>query len=67
MDKYLITRKKIEEYAGTETLKCIVVGQRLESDVADYPNLKKRIFRRNGQKWNLVDFENIMEPEAGSF
>ena len=45
---------------GTEILKCIVVGQRLDSDVADYPDLKKRIYRSKGSKWNLVDFENII-------
>ncbi|WP_293266217.1 cupin domain-containing protein [Neptunomonas sp.] len=50
---------------GTKTLKCIVVGQRLESDIADYPELKKRIYRSKGQKWNLVDFDNIMEPDGG--
>lgn len=51
---------------GSEILKCIVVGQRLEHDTADYPALKKRIYRTKGQKWNLVDFENIAEPEAGN-
>ena len=50
---------------GTTTLRCIVVGQRLPHDVADYPNLNKRIFRPQGLKWNLVDLENITEPEAG--
>ncbi len=30
---------------GTEVLKCIVVGQRLDHDVADYTNLDKRIYR----------------------
>lgn len=50
---------------GSTTLRCIVVGQRLPHDVADYPNLKKRIFRHQGLKWNLVDLENITEPTAG--
>ncbi len=50
---------------GGKTLKCIVVGQRLEHDVADYTQLKKRIYRHKGQKWNLVDFEHIAEPEGG--
>ena len=46
-------------------LKCIVVGQRLEHDVGDYPRLKKRIYRNKGLKWNLVDLENIDDPTAG--
>lgn len=50
---------------GNALLKCIVVGQRLDHDVADYPNLKKRIYRNEGLKWNLVDMDNIVEPTAG--
>jgi len=50
---------------GPALLKCIVVGQRLNHDVGDYPNLKKRIYRNSGMKWNLVDIENIEEPVAG--
>ncbi len=46
-------------------LKCIVVGQRLDHDVGDYPTLKKRIYRNKGMKWNLVDIDNIDEPVAG--
>lgn len=51
---------------SSSLLKCIVVGQRLDRDVGDYPNLKKRIYRNKGMKWNLVDFENIDEPFAGN-
>lgn len=50
---------------GNALLKCIVVGQRLDHDVGDYPNLKKRIYRNKGLKWNLVDMDNIVEPTAG--
>ena len=53
------------ENTSNQLLKCIVVGQRLDHDVADYPRLKKRIFRNKGLKWNLVDIEEIEEPEAG--
>ncbi|PKF49913.1 cupin domain-containing protein [Enterovibrio nigricans] len=49
---------------GTETLRCIVVGQRLAHDEADYPNKKKRIFRNEGRPWQLVDIENIVDPNA---
>ena len=50
---------------GDEILKCIVVGQRLNHDVADYPRLNKRIFRNQGLKWSLVDLQEIEEPVAG--
>ena len=50
---------------GNEVLKCIIVGQRLDHDVGDYPNLKKRIYRNKNLAWNLVDLENISEPIAG--
>lgn len=51
---------------GTEILRCIVVGQRLAQDVADYPRLKKRIYRNVGMPWNLVDHAAIEEPKAGA-
>lgn len=43
---------------GSEPLVCLVIGQRLSHDVADYPNLKKRLNRSNGE-WNVVDHSNI--------
>jgi len=53
------------ENTGDQVLKCIVVGQRLKHDVADYPRLNKRIFRNDGLKWNLVNLDDIEEPVAG--
>jgi uncharacterized cupin superfamily protein len=50
---------------GNTVLRCIVVGQRLDHDVGEYPLKKKRIYRNRGMKWNLVDLENISEPIAG--
>lgn len=50
---------------GSSILKCIVVGQRLDHDVADYTDVNKRIFRNTGMPWNLVDIDNIEEPVAG--
>lgn len=50
---------------GISVLRCIVVGQRLDHDVADYSELGKRIYRHKGLPWNLVDIENITEPVAG--
>jgi len=46
---------------GTETLVCLVMGQRLEQDVADYPNKEKRLYRNSGE-WNLVDLKSISNP-----
>ena len=50
---------------GDTVLKCIVVGQRLDHDVGDYPNLNKRIYRQKGMPWNLVDIDSIEEPNGG--
>ena len=50
---------------GAETLRCIVVGQRLDHDVCDYPASGKRLFRNRGMKWNLVELDSVCEPEAG--
>jgi len=47
---------------GTETLRCIVVGERLAHDVGDYPALGKRVYRNAGMKWNVVDHSDITEP-----
>ncbi len=46
---------------GKEQLICIVVGQRLEQDVGDYPNKEKRIYRHSGI-WDLVDLKDIVDP-----
>ena len=47
---------------GAETLICLVMGQRLEQDVADYPNQGKRLYRNSGN-WDLVDLKNISDPK----
>ena len=49
--------------SGNEILKCIVVGQRLDHDVGDYPKLNKRLYRNQDMSWNLVDIEGIVEPK----
>ncbi len=51
--------------SGKSVLRYIVVGERLEHDVADYPNQEKRIFRNKGLPWNLVNLDEIEEPQAG--
>jgi len=50
---------------GDENLVCIVVGQRLDHDVGDYPNLKKRIYRNKGLARDVVDHESIQNPSVG--
>ncbi len=50
---------------GPDKLRALVIGQRLDHDVADYTNLNKRIYRHKGLPWNLVDHEHISEPVAG--
>jgi len=48
---------------GTTTLKCIVVGQRLDHDVADYTRLNKRIYRNDGMNWDVVNHDRIDTPK----
>jgi len=50
---------------GDETLICLVMGRRLEQDVADYPNLGKRLYRNSGD-WDLVDIDDITLPPRGN-
>jgi uncharacterized cupin superfamily protein len=49
---------------GLEVLRCIVVGQRLIQDVADYPRLGKRLYRYNGLN-DLVKLKDISNPNVG--
>lgn len=49
---------------GSETLVCIVAGQRLTHDVADYPRLGKRIFRYDGHN-DLVGKDDIDAVKMG--
>lgn len=51
---------------GAETLRLLVIGQRLAHDVGDYPRQGKRIFRNEGVAWNLVDHDAITTPNAGA-
>lgn len=51
---------------GDAVLRMIVVGERLDHDVADYPRKSKRIFRNKGMAWNLVDTDAISSPPAGT-
>jgi uncharacterized cupin superfamily protein len=46
---------------GDKTLVILVIGQRLDQDIADYPDKNKRLYRNNG-KWDLVDLSNVIDP-----
>lgn len=50
---------------SNSVFKCIVVGQRLDHEVVDYPKLGKRLFCNNGMPYNLVSKSEIEEPELG--
>ena len=50
---------------SSELLKYIVVGERLDHDVADYPNQNKRLYRNKGEQWDLVNINNVSHPKAG--
>jgi uncharacterized cupin superfamily protein len=43
---------------GTEPLVCLVIGQRLQQDVTDYPRKRQRLYRHSGER-NVVDYANI--------
>jgi len=46
---------------GDQTLVFLVVGQRLQHEVADYPDKGRRLYK-DGSEWNLVDVENLHDP-----
>ncbi|MCC1493602.1 cupin domain-containing protein [Cognatishimia sp. F0-27] len=51
---------------GDQTLRCLVIGQRLDHDIGDYPNKGKRIFRNVGLPWTLVDHDALTSVTAGA-
>lgn len=51
---------------GADALRCIVVGQRLDHDVGDYPEKGLRIFRSVGLPWQVVRHEDITSPGGGA-
>ena len=50
---------------SSSVLRCIVVGQRLAQDVADYPRLNKRLYRNAGIGSDLVDMTQLEHPQVG--
>ena len=51
---------------GDDVLTCLVIGQRLAQDVADYPRLGKRLYRNDGMPWDLADIAALDHPKAGA-
>jgi uncharacterized cupin superfamily protein len=49
---------------GSDLLRCLVVGQRLNYDIGDYPRLGKRLYRY-GQVNDLVNLGDISHPSVG--
>ena len=45
---------------GSSILECIIVGQRLDFDIVDYPEQARRFYRANGKKGDLVDMVVIV-------
>ncbi len=44
---------------GETILRCIVAGERRAHDVCDYPDLGKRLYRNEGQPWEMVEMAAI--------
>ena len=44
---------------GAEPLRCIVVGERRDHDVCDYPEKQIRLYRNKGLEWNVVAHQAI--------
>lgn len=51
---------------GEETLRILVMGQRLPHDVGDYPRKGQRIFRNAGLPYDLVPLAAIEHPVMGA-
>lgn len=51
---------------GTQTLRILVIGQRLPHDVGDYPHQGQRIYRNEGLAWDLVPHTAMTHPQAGA-
>ena len=47
---------------GSSPMTCIVVGQRLDCDVVDYPEQNKRLYRYAGKTGDFVDIAAVSDP-----
>lgn len=50
---------------GSDTLVCLVAGQRLDHDTGDYPHQKKRIYRNKNREADVVDLSDVKHPSVG--
>lgn len=48
---------------GIEILRILVIGERADHDICDYPNQKKRLWRHKGQPPSLVDLARVKTPK----
>lgn len=44
---------------GSDTLRCLVIGQRLDHEVALYPEKQKKLYINRGHGWDLADVSAI--------
>ena len=51
---------------GEAVFRCIVVGERLPHDVADYPRRGQRIFRNVGLPWTIAEMSALTELRPGA-
>ena len=47
---------------GSLPMTCIVLGQRLDCDVVDYPEQNKRLYRYAGKAGDLVNIAAVSHP-----
>lgn len=51
---------------GPETLRLLVIGERLAHDVGDYPRQGKRIWRQGDMEADVVEHRHIEHPRVGT-
>lgn len=51
---------------GSGGLRVLLMGQRLDHGVCDYPDQGKQLYRNAGQPWDLVDRDAIAHSNAGA-
>lgn len=75
MDKCLLTKEDIDAHEGTAKIHFLnsnakrinksLGEETIAVKAGDYVNLNKRMYRNKGMAWNLVDIQQIEEPQAG--
>lgn len=48
---------------GPEVLRCLVVGERLQHDIVEYPRQSQVLFRNDG-RWRLAHEDSLVDPKA---